>query len=125
MDFVFIPTLHRFILVFFDDIFIYSSNCEIHLKHLHTVFSMFHSHSLFFKKYKCEFGSIEIGYPAKGLRSTYPRSLSFKIGHCQNLSRRCTAFSNLRDIIDASFYTTHRWSLCSQISYTRIHLFNH
>jgi hypothetical protein len=51
------PFLHRFVLVFFDDILIYSSSWLDHLRHVCTVFHTLHDHQHHLKKSKCEFGS--------------------------------------------------------------------
>ncbi|KAJ0970323.1 hypothetical protein J5N97_023200 [Dioscorea zingiberensis] len=62
MNSVFKGLLRRYVLVFFDDILIFSKSWEEHLEHLHQVLTVLHSNSLFAKLTKCEFGCTEIGY---------------------------------------------------------------
>jgi len=50
------PFLRRFVLVFFDDILIYSSTWADHLGHLRAVLDMLLQHRLFVKRSKCAFG---------------------------------------------------------------------
>lgn len=56
MNHVFRKQLRKFLLVFFDDILIYSKTWEKHLKHIDEVQSILEEHSLFAKLSKCEFG---------------------------------------------------------------------
>jgi hypothetical protein len=57
------PFLRRFVLVFFDDILIYSRTWIDHLRHVHAVLDILHHHHhLFVKRSKCEFGVISISY---------------------------------------------------------------
>jgi hypothetical protein len=49
------PFLRRFVLVFFDDILIFSSSWLEHLRHVHLVLSKLQAHQLFVKKSKCAF----------------------------------------------------------------------
>jgi hypothetical protein len=46
-----------FILVFFDDILIYSSSWSKHLCHVRLVFEQLQAHKLYLKKSKCLFGA--------------------------------------------------------------------
>jgi hypothetical protein len=62
MNRVFQNQLHRFVLIFFDDILIYSKTWEDHLKHLEEVLSIMESEILFAKASKCEFGMVELLY---------------------------------------------------------------
>jgi hypothetical protein len=62
MNDIFRPYLRKFVLIFFDDILIYSSSLEDHLCHLRAVFSLLRQHSLFVKKSKCSFASSSVEY---------------------------------------------------------------
>jgi hypothetical protein len=52
----------RFVLVFFNDILIFSSSWSEHLRHLHLVFTKQQEHSLFVKRSKCAFGERTMAY---------------------------------------------------------------
>jgi len=56
------PFLRRFVLVFFDDILIYSETWTDHLRHLRAVLSMLPQHQLFVKSAKCAFGVASVAY---------------------------------------------------------------
>ncbi|XP_058732695.1 uncharacterized protein LOC131604261 [Vicia villosa] len=56
------PFLRRFVLVFFDDILIYSSNFSDHIKHLQVVFELLQQQSFFVKLSKCVFAANQIDY---------------------------------------------------------------
>jgi len=56
------PFLRRFVLVFFDDILIYSSSWADHLRHLRAVLTVLQQHRLFVKHSKCAFGVASISY---------------------------------------------------------------
>ena len=62
MNGILLPYLRRFVLVFFDDILIYSSSWSDHLRHIRTVFRMRQDHQLFLKKSKCAFGLPSVAY---------------------------------------------------------------
>ena len=51
-----------FLLLFFDDILIYSKTWEEHPKHLDEILSILEEHSLYVKMSKCEFGMKEMLY---------------------------------------------------------------
>jgi hypothetical protein len=61
MNSVFVPELDKFIVVFIDDILIYSKNEEEHAEHLHIVVQRLRDHKLYAKFSKCEFwlGSVK------------------------------------------------------------------
>ena len=62
MNHIFRPYLRKFVLIFFDDILVYSPSLEVHLLHLRTVFETLRQHSLFAKMSKCSFVTREIEY---------------------------------------------------------------
>nr|AAL82656.1 retrotransposon protein, putative, unclassified [Oryza sativa Japonica Group]AAM18147.1 Putative gag-pol polyprotein [Oryza sativa Japonica Group] len=56
------PFLRRFVLVFFDDILVYSPTWTSHLQHLRTVFTALWAAQLFVKHTKCSFGDPSVAY---------------------------------------------------------------
>ncbi|XP_022680786.1 uncharacterized protein LOC111256682 [Setaria italica] len=54
--------LCRFVLVFFDDILIYSSSWTEHLQHVEMVLQQLQEHNLFAKQSKCFFGETLVAY---------------------------------------------------------------
>ena len=55
MNSVFMPELDKFVVVFIDDILIYSENKEDHAEHLRIVLTRLREHKLYAKFSKCEF----------------------------------------------------------------------
>lgn len=62
MNSIFCPYLRKFILVFFDDILVYSPDWETHLSHVRKVFEILRQHQFFIKQKKNVFGSQELEY---------------------------------------------------------------
>ncbi|KAG9447555.1 hypothetical protein H6P81_013683 [Aristolochia fimbriata] len=62
MNDVFRPYLRRFVLVFFDDILIYSPSWESHLEHVKVVLQLLREHQLVAKQSKCLFGQTQVDY---------------------------------------------------------------
>uniref|UniRef100_A0A2N9GXS3 Reverse transcriptase domain-containing protein n=1 Tax=Fagus sylvatica TaxID=28930 RepID=A0A2N9GXS3_FAGSY len=62
MNEVFRPYLRKFVLVFFDDILIYSKGLEEHTTHLKTVLQILALHQLYAKMSKCVFATSEVEY---------------------------------------------------------------
>jgi hypothetical protein len=55
MNSVFMPELDKFVVVFIDDILIYSQNKEEHAQHLQVVLTRLREHKLYAKFSKCKF----------------------------------------------------------------------
>ena len=62
MNDIFRPFLRKIILVFFDDILIYSRNLDDHLQHLKNTFELLKKHSLLSKRSKCYFAQTIVEY---------------------------------------------------------------
>lgn len=62
MNEVFRPYLCCFVLVFFDDILVYSLTWEEHLTHLKAVLGLLRQHKLVAKRSKCLFGKMSVDY---------------------------------------------------------------
>jgi hypothetical protein len=56
------PFLRRFVLVFFDDILIYSRSWADHLRHIRAVLEELRRHQLFLKRTKCAFAATSVAY---------------------------------------------------------------
>jgi hypothetical protein len=55
MNLVFMPELDKFVVVFIDDILIYSKNEKEHAQHIRIVLTHLREHKLYAKFSKCEF----------------------------------------------------------------------
>ncbi|KAK8938405.1 hypothetical protein KSP39_PZI010909 [Platanthera zijinensis] len=62
MNEIFRPLLRRYVLVFFDDILIYSRTWDDHLEHVRHVLTILRENQLFAKKSKCSFGKSQVEY---------------------------------------------------------------
>jgi hypothetical protein len=62
MNSVFMPELENFVVVFIDDILVYSKNEEEHVGHLHVVLQRLREHHLYAKLSKCDFWLKEIKF---------------------------------------------------------------
>ena len=56
------PCLRKFVLVFFDDILVYSSSLDEHLQHLRFVFELLNQGQWKLKMSKCSFAQTKIAY---------------------------------------------------------------
>ncbi|KAG9458426.1 hypothetical protein H6P81_002934 [Aristolochia fimbriata] len=59
---VFSPFLDKFVVVYLDDIVIYSRDMQEHVQHLQQVFEVLRENSLYVKKEKCSFGLKEVSF---------------------------------------------------------------
>jgi hypothetical protein len=59
---VFMPELDKFVVVFIDDILIYSKGVEYHEEHLRVVLQRLRDHQLYAKFSKCEFWINEVSF---------------------------------------------------------------
>ena len=62
MNLVLRPHLRKFVVVFLDDILIFSKTWDEHLDHIRVVLQTLRDHKLFCKPSKCMFGVTEILY---------------------------------------------------------------
>lgn len=62
MNKIFAPLLRKSVLVFMDDILVYSKTLEEHLDHLSQVFGILQEHKFFIKRSKCVFAQQELEY---------------------------------------------------------------
>jgi len=62
MNEIFRPYLRKFVLVFFNDILIYSKTLKEHLKHLEAMLEILQNHQLYATLSKCTFGCLEVDY---------------------------------------------------------------
>jgi hypothetical protein len=62
--------IRKFVLVFFDNILIYSLSWAEHIQHVKMVFDLIHANCLYIKQSKCLFGATSVAY----LGNIIPRS---------------------------------------------------
>lgn len=56
------PLLRKFVIVFFDDILVYSISWKSHIEHLGEVFKLFRENKFYVRESKCAFGLEELAY---------------------------------------------------------------
>jgi hypothetical protein len=83
MNSIFSPYLRKFVLVFFDDILVYSSSMSQHKHHLQLVLNALRNHELKAKLSKCSFGQSQVEY----------------LGHIISSSGVATDPSKIQDIV--------------------------
>jgi len=64
------PCLRLFVLVFFDDILIYSPTLQDHLSHLKLILNLLEKHQFFAKLSKCSFSTTQVSYLGHLISST-------------------------------------------------------
>ncbi|GJS33672.1 ty3-gypsy retrotransposon protein [Tanacetum coccineum] len=62
MNRLFSPYLRKFVIVFFEDILVYSASLTAHMEHLECVLSCLQEHQFFVKRSKCAFGVTTLEY---------------------------------------------------------------
>lgn len=62
MNDIFAPFLRKFVLVFMDDILIYSTSLDSHVQHIAAVLQVLQTHQLFAKASKCSFAQSSLEY---------------------------------------------------------------
>uniref|UniRef100_A0A1S4CA12 RNA-directed DNA polymerase homolog n=1 Tax=Nicotiana tabacum TaxID=4097 RepID=A0A1S4CA12_TOBAC len=62
MNKLFHPFLDQFVVIYLDDIVIYSSCMEEHLEHLRKVFQILRENDLFVKREKCSFAQSQVQF---------------------------------------------------------------
>lgn len=84
MNHVFCPYLRKFVLVFFDDIFVYSKSMADHIQHLSQVLALLKSHQVYAKMSKCQFGEKKLEYLGHIISSEGVAADPSKIEGCRN-----------------------------------------
>ena len=62
MNDVFHPYIDKFVIIYLDDILIFSSSMEEHVRHVKQCFEVLHREKLYLKLSKCEFGKTSLNY---------------------------------------------------------------
>jgi len=62
MNSILAPYLDRFVIVYLDDILVYSKNQDEHIRHLRTVLQVLREHKFYCKRSKCLFGVSQVEY---------------------------------------------------------------
>src|SRR3954463_12803739 len=62
MNYIFMEYLDKFVVVYLDDIFVYSKNEEEHAEHLRLILEKLREHKLYAKYSKCEFWLPDVTY---------------------------------------------------------------
>ena len=83
--------IRRFVLVFFDDILIYSPTWAEHLQHVKAVLQLMRDHRLFAKRSKCYFGEPSVAYLGHIISAAGVAMDADKVAAVEAWPRPCTA----------------------------------
>lgn len=103
MNDIFRPYLHKFVLVFFDELLIYSLSWCLHLENNELVLKLLQEHELVDKRNKCHFGHTKVDYfgyviTVAGLSVDPSKIRIIRSGTLRNVLRMFVAFRDLRNI---------------------------
>jgi hypothetical protein len=103
MNNVFIEELDKFVIVFIDDILVYSKNVEEHEKHLRVVLGKLRAHKLYTKFSKCEFWLEKISFVGHILTA---EGVAVDPGKVETVSnwRQPTNVSEIRSLLGLAGY---------------------
>ena len=90
MNLVFMPELDKFVVVFIDDILVYSKNKKEHAEHLRIVLTRLREHQLYAKFSKCDFWLKEVQF----------------LGHVLSVEGVAVDPSKVKDVLDWKLPTT-------------------
>ena len=94
MNKLFRPFLHKYVLVFFDDILVYSKDMESHREHLLQVLAALEANNLHVNAKKCIFGQDSIDYLGHWVSTERVAADKNKIG----ATLKCPTPTNLREL---------------------------
>ena len=121
MNRVFHDYLDKFVVVFIDDILVYSKTAAKHEEHLKAVLQRLREKKLYAKFKKCEFWlqvyhSLDMWYQIKAYKWILVKSQRYKIGRDLQMSEKLRVFSDWLGTI-ANLYKDSQRSRCPQRSY--------
>jgi hypothetical protein len=122
---IFMPELDKFVMVFINDILVYSKSTDEYEEHLRVVLQRLRDHQLYAKFSKCEFWIDEVSFfghviSPEGSLWTLARYVMSWIGSRQNLFTKCEVFLIWRAIIEGLFRTSPRFQNLSPNCLRRI-----
>lgn len=68
MNRIFQPYLDQFVVVYLDDIVVYSNTLAEHAEHLRVVFGVLRENELYVKREKCSFAKLEVDFLGHKIR---------------------------------------------------------
>ena len=106
MNSVFMPELDKFVVVFIDDILVFSKNEEEHSEHLRIVLQRLREHKLYAKFSKCDFWLKEVQFLGRVISDKGISVDSSKIQDVLNWSS-LTSVPEIRSFLGLAWY--YRW----------------
>jgi hypothetical protein len=109
------PYLQKFVLVFFDDILIYSRTWDNHLLHVENVLHLLQENKFFVKKIKFSFGANEVEYLGNIVRNDGLKLDPQKIQYMQEWSLP-TTLKHLKGFLGLTSYYRKIFNLCGKFA---------